>query len=155
MSSKTTIKDFEEISDLIKYSLEKTGREKILKMGCFSKAKQKEFFKIGFDVKGYKDVILTSSAINHALNKHGRYSIDFKVGKVPVCIFNIIYIKDVLFSFDKVELSDKEENTFILHKKQLGQNIHLVVEKTAGKRHGKRFIVKTMYTRSNKKKGLL
>lgn len=151
MSSKTTIKDFKEISDLIKYSLEKKGREKYLKFHNISKTKQAEFLKFGFDVSDY-NFTLTSSAINHALNKHGRYSVDFKAGKVPVCIFNIIYIKEILFNFDNLQQSNKQKNAFILHKKQLGQNINVVIEILRKSKKGKRILIKTMYIRSNKKK---
>ena len=93
-------------------------------------------------------VYVDSFSIRHAFNKHGVKSKRVPKGEIPVCVFDILLLPDLI---KKANVLKVEKDVIKISKNEFGLIGEIVCELRISRKKGNRIYLKTIY---NKKKRL-
>jgi phage-Barnase-EndoU-ColicinE5/D-RelE like nuclease3 len=131
------------------YSLSNNIGLKVVDLGNVPENIVRSAKKSGIDVKGF-NILITSYGVRHAFKKHGIKSVSVKNGEIPICVFDIILLPQIIKEGTLRENQDK--SSLILVKQNFGILGEIVFEFVISKYKGNRLVLQTIYNkkRSNK-----
>lgn len=134
---------YKELNELLLFSLTRKTGKKEVSLGKPSRAIISFAKKHNIDLRGF-EILLDSFAVRHSFNRHGVKSPGVKRGQMPICVFDVLLLPELLKVADIIAVT---QETILLSKKGFGTIGEIVLEIRISNRKGQRLYIKTMYNK--------